>query len=159
MQCAASAEPTGATIPAGEPRTCAIPSDCVIRVRKQRAKCCCVVELSGARVKNVATLRKFRGKPRCCCSMDRRGRRGRRVGPNAKPTARTNSPSSIVYNCSTRPCKAPAHGSCTGMERPGLRPCATRAQWAVAKILSSGSDEDTEPKMPPWALIMARPIS
>jgi hypothetical protein len=44
--------------PAGEPRTCAIPFDCLTRDRKQRANCRRAVTLSGARVKNVATLRK-----------------------------------------------------------------------------------------------------
>jgi hypothetical protein len=32
-------------------------------------------------------------------------------------------------------------------------------QCAAANVLSSGFDPDTQPKMPPWALIMARPIS
>jgi hypothetical protein len=32
-------------------------------------------------------------------------------------------------------------------------------QCAAAKVLSSGLDADTQPKIPPWALIMARPIS
>src|ERR1700726_4972001 len=86
----------------------------------------------------------------------RQGERTRRAQPAAKPAARTNSPSSIVYNCSSAARKGPAAHAVPRDEGAADAACA---YWAVAKILSSGSDAETEPKMPPWALIMARPIS
>ena len=84
------------------------------------------------------------------------GARTPRTRPAAPPTAGTNSPSSIVYNCSTVALKG--SGTHAPSRHEGAADQAS-AHWVAAKILSSGADAETEPKMPPWALIMARPIS
>src|SRR5580704_9831495 len=83
----------------------------------------------------------------------RQGAGRRRPLPAAHPTAGTNSPSPIVYNCSTGArTGSPATGG-LDLKKPRTR---GRAHGAVAKVRSSGLDAETEPKIPPWALIMAK---
>jgi hypothetical protein len=142
------------TIPAGEPRTCAILCDRGVKTRKRRAKCRCAVTIAGGRLKNAGVWRKSLENRNVVESARVRGPRARRVPRAVKLIVRTNSPSSIVYNCGTAALKSPEVNS-SGADRARI---AARAQWTVAKILSSGWEPDTEPKIPPWALIMASPI-
>jgi hypothetical protein len=78
--------------------------------------------LSGGRIKYVATPRKSAENS----DVARAGKFGRRFLAVAKATARANSPSSIVYNCSImtskRPAIAEAHRRRDGMKEPEDRP-------------------------------------